>query len=517
MMKNYITSTLNWLKQHSKKIITIIVFGIFIQIGISSFLNYAVIDLSVIMPLAVKKNDLVAYVNHDTQTKQISGSGLSIIPRSSKTITVMTKNKQMRSISTVAIPWFGFASKKITINPDLNADKIAFRSSRYNTCASYDNSKDRLLSFACSDNSGLTYYNTTGKDWFNSLITATEIDGQVSAYRGGVIGLSSTTNSGDGSYQPAPIRYISSNGTRHYYPLPKDFLNYSNLKEIVIVTDPTDSSNSHYILLFQGTIYLASVDINDTVSYITLPAPTNYSVTYHQTICSFKTINIYCYRGNISTDTSSKKSNGLNPTIIQASFNGSDTKVYSTDIKMMDSLYVTTSGLLFSKNYKSLLYLKKINDTYVTQAISDNVDSASAGTNIYFVDDLGIFTYNPETEISTQVFRSANILPKRIIPIGNKIFILGYVANDKDYTYTYAWVLSNEQDKNYGKRIIDLLPLFSSTYPYSNTDFVGKKVNIAVQYNKSSIPSSISQQKQITLDYLKMQGINVEELTLANP
>ncbi|MDB5177167.1 MAG: hypothetical protein JWN75_835 [Candidatus Saccharibacteria bacterium] len=514
----YIARIVRYFQLHRKTIIIIVFLGVLLGLGTNAFLNYAVVELSVAAPSSVNSRDVQVYANHDTESTLIGSSGISIIPRNTRSLTVTTKNQQMRTITALAIPWYGIAFEHTTLTNDLNADKVAFRSSRYNTCASYNAAADRLLAFACSGNSGLTYYDTTSKEWVNNLITTIGISGQVTAYRGGVIGLSSINNS-DSSSRPAPIEYISPNGTRHHYAFPDNFVEYDDFSQISIVTDQTDPSNSHFILTTEGIVYLASIDANDNVSYITIPAPSSYNVTKNQTICTFKNVYVYCYRGIIAADDTVSQSSSFQPTIIQASFDNSNTRSFTTNIQIMDTLYSTTSGLLFSKNYKSLSYLKKIGDTYTSQQISDTVDDAQVDAGIYFIDNTGVLTYNTTTATSTQVFRSANVSPKHLITSGGKVFILGYVADDSSYTYTYAWALNNETDTNYGKRLIDTLPSFltSASDLYGDTDLVGKTVNVTVPYDRAAGTTSIHQKKQATLDYLKSIGVNTSEVTLTNP
>lgn len=486
-------------------------------------MNFAIIDISLDIPSTIKKDTVQVYANHDIKSTLINNSGISIIPRNTKKITVVTKNQQMRTISEITIPWYGAVEKQIKLNLDENADKIAFRSSLYNTCASYDAINERLLSFACFGQSGLTYFNTSGRDWLNSLVTKIYLNGQVHPYRGGVIGISAIYD-GNPLSLPPPIQYISASGAIRNYKLPDDIADSDISNQPRIITDPSDSLNSRFILIKNGDVYLATVNAEESVSYVKIPAPSGYNNNHNQTICTFKASNVFCYRGtNVSHDYDSPSkdqkvpTSAFKPTILQASFETSNTKSFNINVNMLDSLYVTTNGLLFGKDYRTLLYLNKSDNTYTSREISNDVDDAQADSSIYYINDKSILTYNTTNATSTQIFRSTNVLPKFLLPVGGKLFFLGYVNNDKNRTYTYAWVLNREIDRNYGNRLIDKLPSFSSIDKEGDVDLVGKNINITVQYNGPGINNYIQQQKQLTLEYLKISGINTADLILTNP
>lgn len=478
--------------------------------GIWYFLaNYIVVTLSVSVPLSVKIADVTALANYGASSQNIKPNGTAIIPRKTTNLTIATSNQQIATTTSLSAPWYGFTSKKVTLHSDYNADKISYRSTLGDPCATYDQSHDRLLAYQCTGDSALVHYNTSGSQWNIESIAPVSSTGTVMPYHGGVLTITLQADAGPS------LTYIAPDGTSHYYDLPAGF-NYNNMYQMSLVTNPTDTTDSRFIIVADnGTIYLGSVTGDSDTSYVTVAPPEKYDSMANQTFCSFRKEQSYCYIGTRDSDSEPSKKPVAAQKILKVSFTSSKTESYGANTPILNNFYVTNDGTLFGRQFKIISYLKLTGNTYTAQEVTSNADAAETSDKLYFVNQGGLSAYDTKTGDSYQVFRSPNIKPSHIIATDSKLFITGKSVNSD--SYTYAWKITNDIDNNYGSRLIDLLPSFPVTGAYGTTDLVGTTINIDPLAGSATSAADIRQKKQDTLEYLRLLGVDTNHITLSNP
>ena len=181
---------------------------------------------------------------------------------------------------------------------------------------------------------------------------------------------------------------------------------------------------------------------------------------------------------------------------------------------MINQYAATDDGQLYGLNHKRLVNFRMSGDTLEPHELSQNADHIAANSNLYFVQDGGVFTIDNQSHDSHQLFYSFNILPEKLIVSGPNIIILGKSVNSD--TNTYAWKLNEEYTTDYGTRLIDILPTFPSSPAYGRADLVGTTVYLEITPDRASTPASIQKKKQDTLEYLRTMKVDVDQLTIAN-
>ncbi len=502
-------NTLQRLAQHKWAITALTVVGILVIGTWYFFANYAIVTLTTIVPSSVKKSDVTAEANFGASSQKINLDGTSIVPRATTSLTIATNNQQISTTTSISIPWYGITSKQTTLHPDYNADKIAYRSTLGDPCATYSPSADQLLAYQCSGDSALVRYDTTGSQWSIASLAPIPAVGTVAPYLGGVLGITLQSEAG------ASLTYITPTGESHYYNLPDGF-NYNNMYQLSITTNPTDTTDSRFILTSStGTIYAATVTDDGQVNYITINAPDKYDPSANQTLCSFRKDQSYCYIGEQDSDSDSSQKAAAPAKILKISFSSSAVKSYAIGTSTLSNLHITNDGTLFGQQYKKLFQLEATGDTYTSREITNNADAAEASDKLYFISQGGVFAYDQQLHESYQLFRSPNIKPSHVIATDSKVFITGKSVNS-DY-YTYAWKLNSDRDTNYGSRLIDLLPSFPVTGAYGSTDLVGDTINIDPVTGSAATTEDIRQKKQDTLEYLRLLGVDTNSVKLSNP
>lgn len=505
-----------------KKIIAItggVILLLFFIIRIMS--SYAVIYIDTAS--SFKPTNQVLYTSSDatTQKSLLSVFNLHLIPRDTKSI-IVTASSSIKTQSELTLPWYGYAYKEVSLVHDKNAEKVAFNSTLSALCATYDGDS-RLLSYTCESPDSLSEYTAPEAGlWQNNKIADLYYDDATAPYMGGIIGLS-PSESTDVS-QKSDIVAVTKEGRIIFYNTPDDF-DTATINQARIFTDINDPTSNRFVLVdIQGNIYLgAPQEASGKVDYRQIPPPEKYNPDFNQTFCTVNGDTVQCYRGSSILG---EQPDNFDPTnyapdsLAELSF--TDESINTRSVRNDSSVslynfYSTTSGQLFAKSSKKLYHLKKENNQYTLNEISQNVDSATGGKSLYFIQDNGVFEVDPKTLDSHQVFHSSRVIPKKLYSSANTLFIIGNVEGINGVTYAYR--LTDENNTGSGKRIIDIIPANPlQQLPDTNSlDLVGDRVQIQLHLeSRNNTKSDVLDEKKLNIiEALRARGVDTDKLTFS--
>ena len=469
-------------------------------------------------------NNITTYTSSEGSTQKIALSigNLKLIQRDTKNI-IVAGDDNVKTQTPITIPWHGFGYKKVNLVRDKNAEKVAYYSTSSDTCATYSANFDRLMYYNCNKPSFLSRYETPSTSpWINKIVTPMSYTNTgVTPYTGGVLGISYTSNTD--SVSPGDIVAVTETGGITYYNSPEG-LDTTKLSQAKISTDTHDLTNNRFVLSDeQGAIYLAT-PTNRGVEYRKIPAPTDYNPLYNQTICRLNGDSVNCYRGIAQIgerpddfDSIKKTSNS----IFSASFANNTTKTLEIEDSdfVLDTLYSTLDGRLFGRSSRTLYYFNEKNEKYQPSEIAFDVEATSAGQDLYYVQENGVFKVDSSTLDSHQVFYSSNIQSKSVYVVAGKVFAIGRLKGGGPATHAY--LINSQDDTTPGKRLIDLFPIPFKDLPEAGlTDMVGDRlfISLKVTYTKSTRSfqegidqSEIEDKKYTVKQFLKSRNIPVNE------
>jgi hypothetical protein len=462
---------------------------------------------------------IVVYVSSERATTKLGGAGLVLVPRSTTSL-IVAAGDAVKTETTLAIPWYGYVNKKVTLTSDKNADKAAYYSLDTNPCATYSSNYDRLLSFKCNQPTSLQTYNTPPSDgWGNTTVANTSYPAVVAPYMGGVIGVTYIPNSDT----TAPdITFTTESGQSIGYNAPEG-IDMDTIRKATIYTDTYDITNNRFVLVdVSGNIYLGSPSESGTVGYQKIPPPNDYTPLYDQALCAISGDAVYCYYGqsDAGDQTASSQVKPIQDTIVSLSFTkqGSHAAAINTPLVLGD-LYVTPSGQLFGREHKQLIHFTQVNDRYSTTSVSQNIDGATGGQAIYYIQNNGVYQVDSDAKNTYQVFYSKNVIPTSVYSVAGKVFVLGKVRGNTQTTYAY--LLNTSDDTTPGQRLIDKFPLsFTDLTDASITDLVGDKfyveLKVTIRKNAPSADqaidkSEVATKKQNVINLLQSLGVDINE------
>lgn len=507
-----------------RKVIFLVIIPVLLAIAtVIFFSNFAVLDIKILSKISGK--DISIYTSSDQGIKKIGSDGVVIVPRNTTSI-IASSSVQNRTQSRVAIPWYGFLAIQMKLAPDKDAEKVAFRSSKGDECATYAKNIKSLLYYDCDNARNLTRYITPSNGLWRekNIATLSYTGNRAVPYMGGVLGV---------SYLPATdktkvsdITYTTSNGKFISFDAPNG-VGKSQLLNSRIFTDSSTSNKRFIFVSRDGDTFLATPSSNfSSIAYTKIPAPDRYDDNYNQTLCTLNDANVYClYTRQVLGDLSS--SFDLNtvaaPSVIKASFDNDTVDTSSLDpvVETLDGFYATNSGDLFTLRHRQLDFLRSTTDGYKPINISHTVDTASGGNRLLYVQEKGVFEVNLPMLDAYQVFYSSNIDAKSIYQTEDSVFIIGSTGSEKSDSFTYAYQLL-ERD-NPGNRPIDKLPFESSKVDLILTnDFIGNTFFARI-YTPFKPPSSIrgvdagliSKIKNDLRDYLLGIGVSIDKIQLS--
>lgn len=519
-----IYKTVAWTMSHRRGVIVIGVLLVVLMLFMYIFSNYALINIEVIS--SSKPNNISIYTGSDSSSgtlDRIGGSGIVILPRSTKSI-VVANDDYVKTRVNLQIPWYGVFSKKVSLNKDKNAEKIAYRSTTASTCALYRPKSDVLAFYNCRNvNAGLFKYNAPSSGFW-SLNKISPITYPINyPEAGNHFGLiSSSDNSANGSV-------VSINERNRYtiYNAPpivdrddqtrvKTDTSIPSITKARIYTDNSSTDNDRFaVTTRKGDIYIGTPTDGRNVSYHFIAAPDGYNSTYNQTLCSMNSNFVYCYRGPAvigDVSTSFDFNQVTHSQIVVYSFASKSEKTFnvSSNLYTLDDIYVTSKGDLFGKRFSELLHFIKSGDIYNASTVSQNISTAAASDKLYYVNKNGVYVVDEDdATIAYQLFYSPNVMPKVIYPVDGKVFIIGSTPFDSSTTYAYQLTLDDNNSP--GSRLIDLLPSKSDIPSMVSNDIVGDRVIVRLNVPmQSTSPSDIAAMKNEVVRYFDRQSYPID-------
>lgn len=511
---------LDWVVTHLRTVLWLGGIVLFLIITYSFVSQNAALVIEPIGTASGQK--ITTFISTDAETRRVGKSGLIIIPRSTKSLIVTGDNNRKTQIP-LDIPWYGYVTKTVDFSPDKNADKIAFNSTfGSNTCVTYSPRLQNLLSYNCSNPVTLLQFQTpTSGAWRNVAVAKSLYYPEVvKPYLGGVIGLS-ISRVDDDINTTSPLVFTSDTGTAILYDLPEG-IDLDTLGEANIFTNQRDPNDSRFILTTtDGSVYLGTPGSKKgSVTYAKFASPIDFASKPHQTICRIVENDVYCYRGQTANGEEATQSK-TDDVISHYSFDSNrDETTKISKPTTMENLFVTDSGELYAKQFKKLLQLKREGSEYIATEIAQNIDSASAGSGLYYVQQGDVFQITP-TGTANLVFHSDNITVKSVFVADSRVYMLG-IINDSGDTSLHAYVINGQDNTTPGKRLIDLLPTASNQLPYTvsqNLSGNTLQIGLIVAFSRSpsetgTSASEINTRKQTVLNALTNRGINMNDLTV---
>ncbi len=489
------------LKEARRPIIVLVVFGSLAAFFIHVFTTYAIVNLEIASPSQTQSVTLHAVTGKEI--KKVS-SGLAIVPRGTKAM-IASSGVNMKTQTAIDIPWYGFATKKISLKPDKNADKIAFKSFSKQTCPLYRPTTDTLTHYDCTKESVLNEYNAPSSgEWASRVVY--EIDSLVkpiSPYMGGYVSIA------DQSEHDKPralyIRAVSEKGELSSYEVPPG-LPKEDLVNSRIYSDAYNLKNNRFVIVSRlGDIYIGTPTGGQKVEYHTIAAPSDYDPSHNQTLCRLNDETVYCYRGHWRIGDIPQGFNYDKVTdsqmMIYSFANSSEyTLKLTSNIAMIEDVHVTAKGEIFGRDSQYLYHFAKVGNEYEPRKISVYPTAVGAGETIYYVHDNAVYTLDEkDPSIAYQVFYSANVIPTSIYAVDGKVFILG--TNPKNTSVTFAYKLLDEQNLSPGKRLIDILPDMTPGNPlFYSSDLVGDRINFSLNIRRYLSPQQFDEEFAVKRD-----------------
>lgn len=467
----------------------------------------------------------------------IGKPGLHVVKRQATAVTANAGNTT--ASSAFSVPWYGFLYKNIDIKLDTNAEKIAYKSSLRNPCGVYSEELRRAVQYDCNNPKVLSVYETpdTG-NW--SIQNIAELRYQRSAftqYKGGLIGVTEPGEKiGESTiHETAVIQVTSPEGTVSFYNQPdgvnclqaiciqgdtsKVFNSLSrNYSPARIFTDTKDQTNSRFIFVTsEGAIYLGEPN-GDSVTYKNIKPPQEYDPAKHQTLCDMHGTRATCYQGLSDNPPSGQVSSQQAPAhLLSFRFDSDEqTAVKLRDNLALNYLGVTSDNSVFVKERNTLIYIQMNGNKVKEIPVSNGVDKVSAGADLYYTYDKGVYKLENQTLNSYRVFHSDHIAPDKIITTNKSVIVLGRAPhNVRDITY--AWKLNSEENLTPGLRIIDRLPSTPNSTAFSTTDLVGDKIYIQVPMDRSTPLSHIEETRDRVIRSLRESGIDTNRFQIVSP
>lgn len=475
-MSTLIQKLATWAVAHKKMlIITLLTAGLTGAV-IHTISSYALVSVTIHSSPDMK--NVMIEASSDYGAKKIgSGSGLHIVPQSTKSL-IISAGSNIKTQTKVTIPWYRFTATEVQLRYDKNADKVAYRSTVSDACATYTPSADRLLSYSCTKPVSLTQYNTNSQ-WGNQLVSELYYpNGAVQPYGGGVIGITSLV--GTDRIMPGPIAYVGAGGKVRFYQAPEKIADLADMATAAIFTNTQDMDDRRFILaLSNGDVYLGTpTGETEAVSYTHVAAPAGYQSAYQQTLCAFSQQSAYCYRGRAQKGDDSNIATPLPlETISKVSFtDGSVLTLPLARRAILDNFYITQEGELYGKSYKKLYRFTKGDRRYEMTELAQNIDAVAAGADLYYIQKNSLYRVG-ENDTSYQIFHLENTILRKAYVYSDKVYVLGSYKTAPSVTHAYQ--LNDSDNTQPGDRLVDILPPDMRSFPeVYQINFVGSHIHI---------------------------------------
>lgn len=508
-----------WLNQRRRTLITLIIAGTIFVIGTNLFMSYAVIYIEVSSPSPYQSFTIHAVTEKKKDREQLGGQ-LAIISRDTKTL-IVSSGSNIKTQSAIDIPWYGFVNEKVLIKPDLNAEKIAFRSTFTNTCPLYRPQSNTLAYYDClKENRLIDNVDSASSRWASRVIYDIEsLVKPFSSYMGGYIGIADLNEHDKPTIEY--IRAVNEKGEVLQYETPQNLLR-ADLVNSRIYTDTRNTKNSRFVIVSNlGDIFIGTPLEKGKVDYKKISPPKEYDVSRNQTSCRLNSEKVYCYRGHWRIGDAPRgfdysKTTASQVTVYSFVDKSEKTHKLSSNIAMIEDIYITVKGEIFGTDSKYLYHFAKTGDEYKPVKLAVYPTAVGAGDAVYYIHDNTVYQIDDkDASTAYQVFYSPNVIPKSVYSVDGNVYILG--SNPKNKSVTFAYKLLDEPNIKPGKRLIDLLPDMTPANPhYYFSDLVREEMYFSLNLsNRNPSPQQFTEdfarQKENTLNSLRSLDIPINE------
>jgi hypothetical protein len=507
---------IDWVKDKGFSFWAKIILGVSAALLIYSiWISFGIIVVDVERKQGVA-GEITLYDGKDSKSRLFAIGSVAVIRRADAAVVV--KIGQYRSVAGVELPWYGFASLKVSTAKDTNADKYYSKS---RGCLLYDTKNDRVISYKCERPDGFYYIdtaNSTSPELIEQKIAAVPSSTSAQGFLDGIIGVT------DSKIDPR-IFYSDYTGNTKYLKNP-DGISPNDLNFTSVITDKSVTGNSTFLLTtLRGEIYVGRYS-DDSVTYQKIDQPKDYSNSWG-TSCQLLISSAYCYQGKSA---SAPSGDSKDATQIQGNLsviNISDPQKISvtkyktdTSITISNLLVLNTNTMAFISN-NNLYTFSFSGDRVVQSLVAPSVQSGVIGDDVYFLKDSSVYKIANKNS-ATMVFNSDNLTINKLISNNGGIFFDATTKGSPSRANTYKL---NDSIHDASLRLVDILPLSYKNVPdVSSMDDIKNNLYIRVKVSinktaRTSLDRAVNMNdfnlaKARILQQLKDMGINPESLTI---
>lgn len=384
---------------------------------------------------------------------------VAFVPRDTGRIEA-TFNNWQTTTDISPLPWLGFKSVDITIDPDKNATKISGASLG---CTAFDKKSQVVASYSCSDPSGLSTYKTSDKNevqWSNEAYLSFPRAYFVSPYKDGLLGISNNKS--------PQLFYADMNSKTVDLPTIPAGMTPDEFRSTSIVTDQTKDTN-HFLLIStqKGVIYFATDNGNKDIEY--------RRFTINQEWYDSKAVNCvlrdtvaHCYIGWPTFDIHSDDEDEAHEEarndgrVVSIDFT-TDKVAYSISMvsknEPIDNLFVDGNNNIYSISGNNLYSLDISKSTSLRTITAAPIGNVSNGPTLYYISNNKLYEFDSKTKQTKLRFFSKHLRLSTVNQIDSRVFFNAYVEGDPG-RLLHTYELTNDSNSTPNERLIDKLPIY---------------------------------------------------------
>lgn len=482
-------------------------------------------------------------LHYETGPESIGKPGIHLVKRGVTGIEAQAGDSGATRAA-FSLPWYGMSFRKMNIELDTNAEKIAYRSTLQRSCGVFSERLERMAQYACGNNpTALSFYNTSSNSWEVTTLASLYFPRATPAhYKGGLLGLTQTSTSNDveNTTEDKLIRAVSDEGDTSFFEQPEgvncaravciegerqaanNFLSQHETPA-AIFTDTKNQSNERFVFVASdGTIYLGTPGENSAVSYKKFSASEEYDAGFYQTLCDIHDTFVACIQGQSRNPANTDVSTKPRPAnLILLNFEEDEHTVMPIrNNAIFVDMITTSSNEIFAKEGSTLIHLHPNEKGRVEETeIARNVDKIAANSDLYYTSNRAVYEVDAESFDTHKKFSSHNINPRELIATSQSVFVLGSAPQNMAQP-TYAWKLNDEPNLTPGTRTIDKIPTMPGSIAFGTNDLVGNRLYITIPtFSRSSnvTQTSINREVDSVLNSLRRSGVDIDSLEVISP
>lgn len=476
------------LRRHRKKILVILLVLLLTAGLLRFFISFNIVYISVAnIPQGIDVKTVEIAGGDGLTFKKIGSQGLKILPTDIDMVRI-TAGKTIAQQIPIRMPWYRVASISADLQNSNRAVATSFLSTMGSSCAVYNSSIHQLTGYPCLNASRLLSQEKIGQNWQTvATDTFSYISGAGAPYKDGVIGALYSEQ------HRASVGVKAVGGEGVVYKLPSE-ITYEDLRANPIVTDSAHPDNSRFVVIAQsGDIYIATPnDPEAPVTYKKYPAPKGYDAKTQQTRCTLNGEMAHCYRGlRLQGDQELNEMPSISNTVSKYSATTDTEQTWIVNEPMAEAIYATSDGTVYLQKYTDLFQATERSESLQLHKVAQQVQSVSAGDELRFISNQGVYQFNSKSEQAHQIFYSSNIKPVRIYTAGSKTFVFGSTGDFRQTMYGYELLAQPYDEK--APRLVDLFPANADSLPgVTSQRLIGNElyVSFAAPISKTTPPTA---------------------------